>query len=76
MTQQVKTYQERSREYLAKAFEELEAGDLTQASEKGWGAAAQIVQAAANSGYVLVKNEDDWVVGILSYTEVIKELIR
>ena len=39
---------ERSREYLAKAFEELEAGDLTQASEKGWGAAAQIVKAVAD----------------------------
>jgi hypothetical protein len=48
MTQQVRTYRERSREYLAKAFEELEAGDLTQASEKGWGAAAQIVKAVAD----------------------------
>ena len=48
MTQQVKTYRERSREYLIKAFEELEAGDLTQASEKGWGAAAQIVKAVAD----------------------------
>ena len=46
--QQVETYQERSREYLVKAFEELEAGDLTQASEKGWGAAAQIVKAVAD----------------------------
>ena len=48
MTQQTKTYRERSREYLAKAFRELEAGDLTQASEKGWGAAAQIVKAVAD----------------------------
>ncbi len=48
MTQQVQTYRERSREYLAKAFRELEAGDLTQASEKGWGAAAQIVKAVAD----------------------------
>ena len=48
MTQQVKTYRERSREYLAKAFAELEAEDLTQASEKGWGAAAQIVKAVAD----------------------------
>ena len=31
MTQQIKSYRERSREYLAKAFEELDAGDLTQA---------------------------------------------
>ena len=46
--QQSKTYEERSREYLSKAFEELEAGDLTQASEKGWGAAAEIVKAVAD----------------------------
>ena len=49
MTQQTQTYRERSHEYLAKAFAELEAGDLTQASEKGWGAAAQIVKAGADS---------------------------
>ncbi len=48
MTQQTQTYRERSREYLAKAFSELEAGDLTQASEKGWGAAAQMVKAVAD----------------------------
>ena len=46
--QQAQTYQERSREYLAKALQELEAGDLTQASEKGWGAAAQMVKAVAD----------------------------
>ncbi len=48
MSQPVQTYRERSREYLAKAFRELEAGDLTQASEKGWGAAAQMVKAVAD----------------------------
>ena len=46
--QQARTYQERSREYLSKAFQELDAGDLTQASEKGWGAAAQMVKAVAD----------------------------
>ena len=45
--QQAQTYQERSREYLVKAFQELEVGDLTQASEKGWGASAQMVKAVA-----------------------------
>ncbi len=47
--QPTQTYQERSREYLAKAFQELEAGDLTQAAEKGWGAASQMVKAVADS---------------------------
>ena len=45
--QQTRTYQQRSRENLAKAYRELEAGDLTQASEKGWGAAALMVKAVA-----------------------------
>ena len=45
--QQVQTYCERSRAFLAKAREELDAGDLGQASEKAWGAAALIVKAAA-----------------------------
>ena len=43
------TYQEQSRAFLEQAQRELSAGDLRQASEKGWGAAAQIVKAAAES---------------------------
>lgn len=35
-----------------------------------------ITDTVANFGYVLVANEDDDVVGILSYTEVIRELTR
>ena len=35
-----------------------------------------ITDIVANFGYVLVKNGDDWVYGILSYTEVIRELTR
>lgn len=42
-------YHEASRHLLAQARAELAAGDLRQASEKGWGAAAQIVKAVANS---------------------------
>lgn len=38
-------YAETSRGFLAKAREELEDGDLLQASEKTWGAAAQMVKA-------------------------------
>ena len=44
---QVQTYREASRELLNKAREEMAAGDLRQASEKGWGAAAQILKAIA-----------------------------
>lgn len=41
------TYQKQSRIFLTQSFEELEKGDLPQASEKGWGAATQILKAIA-----------------------------
>ena len=40
-------YQLLSEHYLAQAREELAAGDLPQASEKGWGATAQLLKAIA-----------------------------
>ncbi len=46
MSQQGK-YPTAGRELLAKARLELAQGDLRQASEKGWGAAAQMVKAVA-----------------------------
>ena len=45
--QQTQTYRERSRIFLAKAREELAAGDLEQASEKAWGAASLMLKAVA-----------------------------
>ncbi|MYH56362.1 MAG: hypothetical protein F4135_09610, partial [Acidimicrobiia bacterium] len=36
-------YRDAARHLLAQGFAELEAGDTRQASEKGWGAAAQMV---------------------------------
>ena len=41
------TYQQASQRFLAQAKQELAAGDLQQASEKGWGAAAQMPKAIA-----------------------------
>ena len=41
------TYREQSRVFLEQAYRELREGDLRQASEKGWGAASQIVKAVA-----------------------------
>ena len=43
------TYLDAARELLSKAFVELEAGDTRQVSEKGWGAAAQMVKALAEA---------------------------
>ena len=40
-------YQQASEHFLAQARQELATGDLPQASEKGWGATAQILKAVA-----------------------------
>ena len=48
-TEQVVHYRDLSAGYLGKARMHLAEGDLTQASEKGWGAAAVLVKAAAES---------------------------
>ena len=42
-------YHESGRFLLAQARGELAGGDVRQASEKGWGAAAQIVKGASNN---------------------------
>ena len=47
--QETLTYQTRSQVFLSKAREQLEAGDLEQASEKAWGAAALMVKAVAQA---------------------------
>ena len=41
-------YQQASAHFLAQARRELAAGDLPQASEKGWGATAQMLKAIAD----------------------------
>ena len=47
VTAQVQTYQEASRRLLAQGFAELAQGDTRQASEKGWGATAQMLKSIA-----------------------------
>ena len=49
MTTRVQYHNTTGREFLAKARAHLATGDLLQASEKGWGAAAQMVKAVAES---------------------------
>ena len=43
------TYRDAAWELLDQAVEEVEEGDCRQASEKGWGAVAQMVKAVAES---------------------------
>ena len=47
LTMTTQTYQQASQRFLAQAKEELAAGDLQQASEKGWEAAAHMLKAIA-----------------------------
>ena len=47
VTTQVQTYQDASRTLLTQAFAELEQGDTRQASEKAWGATAQMLKSIA-----------------------------
>ena len=49
MTQRTQYHDATGREFLAKARAYLAEDDLLQASEKGWGAAAQMVKAAAEA---------------------------
>lgn len=45
--EEIEDYQEQSREFMAKSYVYLTAGDLHQASEKGWGAASHMAKAVA-----------------------------
>ena len=45
--QRTTTYREQSHVLLTQAYEELAEGDFVQASEKGWGATAQMLKAIA-----------------------------
>ena len=49
MTTRTDYHADTGREFLARARAYLDEGDLLQASEKGWGAAAQLVKAAAEA---------------------------
>ena len=52
-------YAKRSRRHLAQSAEELGRGDLLQASEKGWGAASQILKAVAHARGWRHRNHND-----------------
>ena len=55
----VADYRQQSREFLAKGREYLANGDLHQASEKGWGAAAWMAKAAAQArGWEYSKHDE------------------
>ena len=49
MTDQAEYYKSTSRDFIAKAHQYLAEDDLLQASEKGWGATAEMVKGIAQS---------------------------
>ena len=52
-------YRQQSREFLTKSREYLATGDLHQASEKGWGAAAWMAKAVAEAqGWQYTKHDE------------------
>ena len=51
---------EKAREFLARSKEYLEQGDLHQASEKGWGAAAHIAKAVAHVNGLQYEHHDQF----------------
>ena len=56
---EVNDYKAQAREFLSKGREYLAAGDLHQASEKGWGAASHMAKAAAAAqGWEYEKHRD------------------
>ena len=56
----VADYARQSREFLGKGREYLAAGDLHQASEKGWGAAAWMAKAVAEARGWQYKRHDEF----------------
>ena len=54
----VSDYATQAQEFLAKGREYLAAGDLHQASEKGWGAAAHMAKAVAAQGWQYDRHAD------------------
>ena len=48
MSMEPENYRRQGEAFMAQAWEELERGDLRQASEKGWGAVSQLVRALAS----------------------------
>ena len=56
----VADYREQSREFLAKSRNYLEDGDLHQAAEKGWGAAAWMAKAVAEARGWEYKRHDEF----------------
>ena len=62
-------YNTASRQLLAQARAELDQGDIRQASEKGWGAAAQMVKTVAQArGWPQKPTKTTWPAGSPSPT--------
>ena len=70
-TDAVTDYREQAKLFLARAWEYLAQGDLHQASEKGWGAAAHMVKAVAEAQGVPYQTHDEF--NLVIYDAFFKE---
>ena len=59
-TDAITDYRQQAREFLTRAWEYLAQGDLHQASEKGWGAAAHMVKAVAEAQGLSYQTHDEF----------------
>ena len=59
-TDAVTDYREQAKLFLAKAWEYLAQGDLHQASEKGWGAAAHMVKAVSEAQGISYRTHEEF----------------
>ena len=77
MTFNILKYRRASDAFLEQAFAELDAGDLRQASEKGWGAAVEVVKAVAEQrGWDHKRHEDLYIVVDSIATEIRDSVVR
>ena len=59
---EVETYRRQARQFLERSREYVASGDLHQASEKGWGAAAHMAKAVANANDWRYDKHSDFII--------------
>ena len=69
---EVETYRRQARQFLERSREYLASGDLHQASEKGWGAAAHMAKAVAAAHDWRYEKHSDFSVVLNSVWELTK----
>ena len=72
----VASHKKQAHTFMARAWEYLEAGDLHQASEKGWGAAAHMAKAVAEAQDWEYRNHEQFLQVVNSAANVLQRRLR